>query len=63
MSLQGVCRQWRDTADSLQSTPGYWHTAATAILPRNCLLELVKTCCSDSNTKVVFYLVHINELF
>lgn len=52
-SHRGVSRLWRDTVDSLQGAPGYWHTAASALLPRNCLLELVKTCCSDDNTRVI----------
>ena len=32
----------------VQARPGYWHQAAAATLPRNCLLDLVKLCCSDT---------------
>ena len=45
--------------DSLQGAPGYWHTAASALLPRNCLLELVKTCCSDARTKVIIIITDL----
>ena len=42
-----VCRQWRHTAGLLQSRPGYWHNAATSSIPRNCLMELISSACSD----------------
>ena len=42
-----VCRQWRDSADVLQKVPGYWHQAATSCIPRNCLMELVRTAYGD----------------
>ena len=29
------------------SRPGYWHNAATSCIPRNCLMELISSACSD----------------
>ena len=43
---RGVSRKWNDTADILQSSPGYWHTAATSIVVLNEQVVKCKILCS-----------------